>query len=167
MEASAWADCRKTAQELKDGAISLRGLLLDKEIPAGKLDPVLAQCKALYVGLDDIFIASENLGGEDLDNLNTTKKAVLAFHKELWKLMTISDQLTRTPGALDQVLLREQRADLADKLLGAVSTYIKLLPVFSELADRQAPASQEILADPKSPASREVDDEASGKTATG
>jgi hypothetical protein len=146
MAASAWADSRKTAEELKDGAIRLRGLLLDEKIPAGTMDPVLAQCKALYLGLDDISIApaAKDLDAEDLENLITMKNAVLAFHKELWKLMTISDQLTRTPGTLDQVLLREQRADIVHKLLGAISTYLRLLPVFSELAGRDWPASPEV-----------------------
>jgi hypothetical protein len=147
MAASAWANSRKTAEELKDGAIGLRGPLLDEKIPAGTMDPVLAQCKAMYLVLEDIFIApaTKDLDPEeDLENLILMKNAVLAFHKELWKLMTISDQLTRTPGALDQVLLREQRADIVDKLLGAISTYLRLLPVFSELAGRDWPASPEV-----------------------
>jgi hypothetical protein len=142
MVTSAWAYSRKTAEELRDGAIRLRGLLLDEKIPAGTLDPVLAQCKALYLGLDDISVAptAQDLDAEDLENLNIMKNAVLAFQKELWLLMAISDQLIRTPGALDQALLREQRADISHKLLGTISTYISLLPVFSELADRDWPA---------------------------
>jgi hypothetical protein len=134
------------AGQLKDGAIRLRGLLLDKSIPEGTLDPVLAQCKELYLKLDDISSApaANDLEGEDLEILKTMKNTVLAFHKELWKLMTITDQLTSTSAALDQVLLRDQRTDIVQLLLGQISTYTMLLPVFDVMAGRQLPASPEV-----------------------
>jgi hypothetical protein len=142
MGAPAWADSRKIAAQLKNGAVAVRGLLLDKTIPPGGLDPVLGQCKRLYLELSCI---RDDPSAADLDEdesqvLNTMADVVLAFSGRLSELIAISDDLDgNSISAIEKVPLRRARTTIRDELLDAIGLYIQELPVFLELASRNSP----------------------------
>lgn len=142
MSAQAWANSRKVAEQLQNGAIAVRGLLLDKTIPPGALDPVLGQCKRLYLQLSRIHddLSTADLDDDESQVLNTVVDVVLAFSGRLSELIAISDDLdSKSISAIDKVPLRRARNSIRDELLDAIGLYIQELPVFLELASRNSP----------------------------
>lgn len=155
MGAPAWAVSRKVAEQLRNGAIAVRAVLLDKTIPPGRLDPVLGQCKRLYLELSRI---RDDSSAADLDEgesqvLNTMADVVLAFSGRLSELIAISDDLdSDSISAIDKVPLRRARTAIRDELLDAIGLYIQELPVFLELAGRHSP-KRDVNEEPPSEAS--------------
>ena len=142
MAASAWADSRKVAEQLQNGAVAVRELLLDKTIPPGVLDPVLGQCKKLYLELSRIRDdpSTADIGDDESEVLNTMTDVVLAFSGRLSELIAISDDLdSQSISAIDKVPLRRARTTIRDELLDTIGLYIQELPVFLELARRNSP----------------------------
>ena len=144
MGASDWADSRTPAKDLKTGAIKLRENLLEEQIHLGMLRPVFRQCKIFYLALCTI---SESPSAKDVKDpngiLKTMTDVVLKFHKSLWQLIEISEQLDSGNVAdTDQATVRRQRTEILDEVLRAISMYIQMLPDFLELADSQSVTRQ-------------------------
>jgi len=144
MGASAWADSRALAEELKTGAIKLRGSLLGKEIPDGEMETVLDQCGKVYLALCEISESPSTRDVQDPNGtLNTMTAVVLTLHGNLRQLIRISGQLDNGNVAdTDLATLSRQQTDILTEVFSAISMYIRLLPSFLELADSQ-PAGQQ------------------------
>jgi hypothetical protein len=155
MGAPSWAASRNVAEQLRNGAIAVRALLLDKTIPPGGLDPVLGQCKRLYLELSRI---RDDPSASDLDEqesqvFNIMVDVVLAFSGRLSELIAISDDLdSDSISAIDKVPLRRARTTIRDELLDAIGLYIQELAVFLELAGRHSP-ERDVNEEPPSEAS--------------